>query len=215
VLRAGNALVEATKGLLFCIIKGGASGGQVGLALGVVISPVCAIAAGIDGARDETQPGPGRNTSDVFGKSLESDAIQAWLRDDVLRISETGGGYALRFIPTPELATSAPPSDPTQSDAPVSDAKLVVTIKRVVLREVSKNREADPVLPLVVEADAALHRVSNEERIAFIQIAHAGEKRPLSKWLADDGAQLKEGMRIASRALGESIHAQISGSNKR
>jgi hypothetical protein len=195
------------------MIKAGGQSGQIGLASGLVISPVCAIAGGIDGARDQIPIHVGRDASDIFGTSLDSSAIQAWLRYEVLRVSEPRNSYPLRFIPTPKSAASAPGSDSSVSNALTPDAKFIVTIKRVMLREASKSRETDPALPLVVEAEAVLHSLPNDERIAFIQVAHSGKTHPMSKWLADDAAQLNEGLRIASRALGERIYGQISNSS--
>jgi len=215
VARAGSALVGATKGLFGCIIQGG-YGGQIGAAIMLMASPVCAIAGGIDGARDRIWVPLGRDVSEIFGKSLEGSAIQAWIRDDILRASEARNGHPLTFVPALEPAAGASASDSLLPSFPTLNAKLIVTIKRVMLYDASKSREADPARPLVVEAEAVLHNAQNDEHIASIQVVHHGEQHPLSRWLADDAAQLKESLRSASRILGERIYGQIGNrSSKR
>lgn len=194
----------AAAGFLGCIL-GGAQAGGYGAAVGILLSPVCALGGGIYGAIAAETSERVEEAEATLNKAVVDLNIQEAMRERVFQIARQETRYPLVLLTE---------QDPSARDAVVAgrssagqetDTILDVSVTRFGLEGGGIN----PPLPLVVAAHARLIRVSDGTEFYTASWTYRSGTRKFLEWAANNAEPLRAELDRSVQTLAEAILEEL------
>lgn len=201
-------LLGAGTGAAGCILVGGTYGGEVGLILGVIISPACALVGGVAGVTDaeKKKDVEARITklNEMAQKLNYPSDLPHLLSDDLM----SGQVYQIaQAHETKDLATdvSAKP-DEINIRPTLPNARIQINITEYGITGFG----VDPALPLEIQAVLCVTEKHTDEALVYQKLTVESKPKKIEEWVAMGEEGLKTETELLIRSLSDRIQAAMS-----